>query len=473
MSEGIPKTEDSDRYNVPLSRTIGLTSGILLVAGIMIGSGVFKKIVPMAASGLSEKYIIAAWVVAGIITMFGAFTVAGLSTLTTTSGGEYEYLRLIFGNFVSFLFGWSSFTIMGSASIAAIAVVFTSSVNELLHLGNPFASLEHLSAGYIVDPFADSGLKLLAVATIMLLTWVNYRGTTKATKLNNLITYAKVAGILLLISIGLFYGGKGQVPLETAIVPITGTGGTGAFFAAMLSAFWAYDGWINVTFISGEIKNPTHNLPRAVISGVLLVIILYVLVNFAFMKILPVKVLASLGDNEIAATVMVKSVLGESGKVLITLLIMLSTFGALNGLITTYSRLYYQMSVEGFFFKKVSKVHPRFNTPYVSLIYSMLISCLLVFSGSFDLLTDLVIFAGFLFYALLAWGLIKMKRRGLITSNLIGYPVVPVIFILFSIALLVNTIITQPMQTFAGIILMLTGVPFYFYFKRKKNCSQS
>lgn len=470
MSDEIPKAADSERYSLPLSRTIGLTSGILLVAGIMIGSGIFKKIVPMAASGLSEKYIIAAWVVAGIITMFGAFTIAGLSTLTTNSGGEYEYLRMIFGNFVSFLFGWSSFTIIGSASIAAIAVVFTSSVNELLALGNPLASLEHISAGYIVYPFADSGLKFLAVATIILLTWVNYRGTAKATKLNNLITYAKVAGILLLISIGLFYGGKPQIPIEASMVPITGTGGIAAFFAAMLSAFWAYDGWINVTFIAGEIKDPVHKLPKAIISGVLLVIILYVLVNIAFMNVLPVKALASIGDNEIAATVMAKSLLGDSGKILITLLIMLSTFGALNGLIITYSRLYYQMAVEGFFFKKAANVHPRFNTPHISLIYSMVVSCLLVFSGSFDLLTDMIIFAGFLFYAMLAWGLIKMNRRGLITTNLIGYPVVPIVFILFSIALLVNTIITQPMQTFAGIILMLTGVPFYFYFKRKQNC---
>ncbi len=471
MSEAISETADIDRSGLPLSRVIGLTSGILLVAGIMIGSGIFKKIVPMSASGLSEKYIIAAWVVAGIITMFGAFTVAGLATLTTNSGGEYEYLRLIFGNLVSFLFGWSSFTIIGSASIAAIAVVFTSTINELLPLGEPLASLKYISAGYIVDPFADSGLKFLAVTAIVLLTWINCRGISKATNLNDLITYAKVAGILLLISIGLFYQDYGQVRLETPVVPITGTGGTSAFFAAMLSAFWAYDGWLNVAFISGEIKNPTRNVPKAIIAGVLLVMILYVLVNIAFMKVIPVNVLASLGDNEIAATVMVKSVLGDSGKVLITMLIMLSTFGALNGLIITYARLYYQMAKEGFFFRKAANVHPRFNTPYISLIYSMVISCLLVFSGSFDLLTDMIVFAGFLFYALLAWGLIKMKRRGLIKSNLIGYPVIPIIFILFSIALLVNTIITQPTQTFAGILLMLTGVPFYFYFKQKKRCS--
>jgi basic amino acid/polyamine antiporter, APA family len=466
----IPLTA-TNKTAIPLSRVLGLTSGILLVAGIMIGSGIFKKIAPMSASGLNGNYIIAAWVLAGIVTIFGAFTGAGLATMTTESGGAYEYLRLVFGNFVSFLFGWSSFTIIGSASIAAIAVVFASSVNSLIPLYDPLHHLKDISIGHLVYPFSDSGIKIFAIITIILLTWVNVLGTKKGAILNNLVTYAKVAGIMILIIIGLFYTGS-KADIAITGKAIAGTGGISAFFAAMLSAFWAYDGWLNVAFISGEIKNPKKNVPLAIIAGISLVMLLYVLVNIAYIKVLSLHYLASLGENDIAATVMAGTFMGSSGTIMIAILIMLSTFGSLNGLIITYARLYYQMSKEGFFFTKAANVHPRFRTPYMALIYSMIISCALVFSGSFDLLTDMIVFAGFLFYALLAWGLILMKRKGRITVRLIGYPFVPIVFILFSIALLVNTVITQTWQTFSGILLMLGGVPFYYFFKRKGEKSR-
>lgn len=451
-----------------LNRVLGLTSGILLVIGIMIGSGVFKKIVPMSASGLSEANIIAAWVVAGIITMLGAFTISGLAGLTVESGGEYEYLRLIFGNFSAFIFGWSSFTIIGSASIAAIAVVFCSSVNELLPFYNPLDQWKTVTIGNNIHPFADSGIKIAAVATIALLTWLNYTGTKKAATLNNIVTWAKMLGILTLIFVGFLYSGKQVSIAENAKPVITGDGGATAFFAAMLSAFWAYDGWLNVSFITGEIKNPKRNVPISIITGISIVLILYVLVNIAFLKVLSLPYLASLGDNDIAAAAMLKETWGGAGTIFISVLILLSTFGAVNGMVITYSRMYYQMAKEGYFFKKAACVHQRYNTPHISLLYSMFMSCALVFSGSFDMLTDMIVFAGFLFYALLAVGLIKMKRRGVITQKLPGYPFTAILFIVASGALLINTILTQPQQTLIGVILMFSGVPFYFMFKKQQ-----
>jgi APA family basic amino acid/polyamine antiporter len=433
----------------------------------MIGSGIFKKIAPMAASGLSEYHIIGAWVVAGIVTMLGAFTVSGLAGLTTESGGEYEYLRIIFGNFPAFLFGWASFTIIGSASIAALAFIFTQSVQVFFPIPEPLYDLRDLSVGGTIYPFSNSGIKFFSVAVIMALTWLNIRGTKKGALLNNGITYAKIAGILMLILLGLSYTG-GSHPLQPAASTAANNAGYGwlsIFFAAMLSAFWAYDGWLNVSFISGEIKNPARNVPIAIISGVCLVTVIYILVNLAYMKVLPLEKLATLGENDIAASAMMQSVWGRKGTVLISLLIMLSTFGTLNGLIITYARMYYKMAQDGFFFKKAAYAHPRFRTPYVALVYSMVISCLLVFSGTFDTLTDMIIFAGFLFYAMLAIGLIRLKQKGLIKKGLIGYPVVPALFILFSIGLLVNTCITQPGQTIMGLLLMLSGVPFYLYFR--------
>ena len=254
-----------------LKRALGLGTGILLVAGMMIGSGVFKKIVPMAQTGLSETWIIVAWVGAGLITMFGAFTLAGLSALTEESGGVYEYLRLSFGNFFSFLFGWTDFAIIGCASIAALGFIFAQTVNVFIPLGNPFHTLEHVSIAGFIFPFQDGGIKLLAITAIVLLTWVNYRGVQNGGLVNNIITSAKIIGILLLIVLGLSH-----IDTNETIQPTTSASATelqgmallSAVLAAMLSAFWAYDGWSNISFIAGEIKNPKRKIPIAIINGV-------------------------------------------------------------------------------------------------------------------------------------------------------------------------------------------------------------
>ncbi|MBA2562375.1 MAG: amino acid permease [Chitinophagaceae bacterium] len=464
----------ADRTKIPLNRVIGLATGILMVAGIMIGSGVFKKIAPMSALGLNGTYILAAWIVAGIITMFGAFTIAGLATMTTESGGQYEYLRLMFGNFISFLFGWSVFTIIGSAAIAALAFIFSQSVNALLPVPEPFHALKDISIANFIYPFAGSGIKIFAITSIILLTWVNYRGTKKGAALNNVFTFAKIFGILALILLGLSFSTSAPIATvdKIGITDASSLKGTmlfSAFFSAMLSAFWAYDGWINVAYLTGEIKNPKRNVPVAIITGVSIVIILYVLVNYAYMKVLPLKELAAIGENEIIASAVAGSIMGSTGKMLITILVMVSSFGALNAIIIAYPRLYYKMALEKVFFKNAANVHPTYRTPYISLIYSMLWSSVLVITGTFDLLTDLIIFASFLFYGLLSWGLIKMKRKKIITARVVGYPVIPMIIILFSFALTINTVIIQPKQSAIGMLLVLSGIPFYYYFRRRNE----
>jgi len=438
---------------VILKRVLGLTSSLLLVAGIMIGTGIFKKVAPMAASGLSSGYIIAAWVVAGIVTILGALSVSGLASLTTESGGEYEYIRIIFGNFIAFIFGWSCFTIIGSASVAAMSYLFTQSLNSILHT----SFLEN-----------DLNIKITACVLIVMLTWLNIMGTKKSNFLNNVLTWLKIGGVLFLIAGGLiFYRQPVSHDIVSTTNQFTGYELASVFFAAMLSAFWAYDGWLSVAFISGEIKNPKRNVPVAIIAGISLVMVLYVLLNWAILKVLPVHQLASLDENQIAAAEMSKRIFGNSGNFLISLLILISALGSLNGIVITYSRMYFKMAMDGSFFAKAAAVHERYETPHVALLMAMFMSCLLVFSGSFDSLTDMIVFAGFLFYALLAYGLIRMKRKGLITVKNIGYPYVPVIYILFSLLLMVNTIVSQPKQTLFGVCLMLSGVPFYFYFKKK------
>ena len=462
--EAHPQT---DPTKIPLKRVIGLTTAVLLVAGNLIGTGVFKKIVPMAQTGLDAKFILGAWIVAGIITLFGAFTIAGLSKMTTDSGGSYEYIRLCFGNFPAFLAGWTGFIIINSGSLAAISFIFAQSVNSIIPLGNPLDHFKNISIGNYIYPFADSGIKMLAIATIGLLTWINYRSVKKGTILNNIVTGAKILGILALIIAGLFFAGP-AVSNTIANNPVTtGVGSISIFFAAMLSAFWAYDGFTNIAFISGEIKNPKRNIAIAVVSGVGIVMFLYLLINYTYIKTLGLDQIAGLGENKIAASVMAGSIMGNTGEKLISILIMLSSFGTINVVVILYARLYFRMAQEKVFFRNAEKVHPVYRTPYMALIYSMIWSMILVFSGTFDRLTDMTIFVAFLFYALLAVGLIKMKRKGVIKEKVSFYPWAPGIFIVVTIGLLISTFILQPKLSLIGLCLMLTGIPVYFIFKRK------
>jgi len=453
-----------------LNRALGLTASVLLVAGLMIGSGVFKKIAPMAKHLGSESYILWAWILAGVITMFGAFTYAGLATTTARTGGIYEYLKQAFGDFIAFLFGWSFFTITGSGAIAALAFIFSESVNTLVHFPNPLDSWKDVSmAGGTITPFASSGIKFFAIIVIGLLTLINYRGVKQGGILNNIVTAAKILGILLLIVAGLFYAAGPAPQVVTGAATPAQSGGTmiAVFLSAMLSALWAYDGWANITFIAGEIKNPQRNLPLAIIGGVGIAMFLYVMLNYCFMRVLNMQQLAAIGDNEIAAAKAAGVMMGNTGSIIIAVLIMACTFGAANACILVYPRLYYRMAQETRFFKSASAVHRIYRTPHIALVYSGVWSCILVISGTFDLLTNLVVLASYFFFGLTAWGLIKMKRSGVVKTRVIGYPFTPVIIMLFSLSLIINNIISDPKQSFICFLLVLSGVPFYLYFKRK------
>lgn len=462
------KTPKEDRSTIELKRVLGLPTAILLVAGIMIGSGAFKKIAPMAQSLPSEPWILVAWVIGGIITLMGAFTYAGLASLTTVSGGVYEYLRLCYGKPVAFLFGWMMFTIGGSGAIAALAFVFAQSVNTLLPFPNPLDNWKDYSIANTIYPFASSGIKLFAIAVMAVLTWINYRGVKNGGVLNNIVTAAKILGILFLIVLGFFGASHGPtVTTETPAADLSGLSLFSALFGALLSVLWAYDGWANITYITGEIRNPQKNVPLAITGGVLIAMTLYILLNQSYMRVLSIGELAGINENEVAAAEVAKQLLGQTGELIISILIMICTFGAVNACIMVYPRLYYRMAQEGSFFRNAGFVHPVYRTPYVSIIYSFVWSSILVMSGTFDLLTNLVIFTGFLFFGAIALGVVKMKRKGVITTKVIGYPWIPVLIALFSLVLVVNTAWVQPVQSLIGLLLVASGVPFYFYFKRR------
>jgi len=437
----------------PMKRIIGLLSGILMVPGIIIGTGIFKELAPMAAGHLSDNTIIVVWVAAGIVTLLGALSVSALSSLTTESGGEYEYLKVAFGKFAAFIFGWTSFVIIGSASVAAMSMIVMQSLKDLL----PSAVT-----------FSASSWKILACALIMLITFFNIISTRSSIGFNNLLTFFKFAGLFLLIFGGFYF--YQQLPehvlhSEVAQDYVTGLNLFKPFVAAMMSAFWAYDGWLSIAFMGGEMKNPKKNLPLSIIIGVLIVMVLYVLVNMAILRVIPASSLAQMSSNDIAATEMSQMVFGKIGNTLMSLLILICTLGALNGIIITYSRMYYKMSIDGLFFKHAGMLHRRFETPYVALLLAMCVSCILVFAGTFEVLTNVIVFAGYFFYALLAFATIKLTWNGRIQTKHPAYLIASVIFILFSGCLLISTIISTPLQMGAGIGVMLLGAPMYLYFK--------
>jgi APA family basic amino acid/polyamine antiporter len=289
--------------------------------------------------------------------------------------------------------------------------------------------------------------------------------------LNNMVTTAKIGGILLLISAGIFFTGEPAQILSggNTMPPLTGAALFSGFFGALLSALWAYDGWANITFVTGEMKNPGRNLPYAIIGGVGIATILYVLLNYIYMKVLPVEQLASIPENRIAAAVVSETLFGQAGASLIVVLILTCTFGALNGCIIAYPRITFRMAQEKVFFPKAAWVHPVFKTPYVALILTCVWSCILVITGTFDEITNLVVFSTYLFFGLAAAGLIKMKMQKKINKKVIGYPVVPVIIIVFCSVLVVNTLIVQTRASLLGLLLMFSGMPVYFWFKRRKE----
>lgn len=459
---------ESNTGNLTLKRGLGLFSSTLLVVGLLLGSGVFKKIIPMAQTGLSETAILLAWAAAGIISLLGAFTVSGLASLTEESGGVYEYMRLSFGEFTAFLAGWADFMIIGPGAIAAIAFLFAQIVNTIIPLPNPAESLAAISIGNFIFPFADSGMKMLSIASIVFLTWINFFGSRESGAINNLITSAKILGILILIFLGITYS-----PEESTNV-VTGTSAepegmlfASGFLTSMLGAFWAYNGWDSFTSITGEVINPKRNVPLAMTFGILITMVIYLLVNFSYVHVLPLETLKAVGQNEIGAFVVAETLLGSYGRAFLLILMLICVFGCLNSNIVTVPRKYFRMSEEGCFFKSVKRVHPKYHTPHVALTYSMVWACILLVSGSFDMLTDMVIFASFLFYSLLAVAVFKLKINGTIKVPVMGYPVIPLAFLIFSIAFLVNTLWVQPLQSLVGLLLIFGGIPFYYFFRRQ------
>ncbi len=430
----------------------------------------------MSVELLSPGLVLTCWVLAGIITLCGALSNAEIASMLADSGGEYVYYRKIYNRFFAFLYGWSSFTVIRSASLASIGYVFGQSFNSLVPMPQLPASVAEISLFGIFTPFDNFGVKMLTIALIAVLSYINYRGLKGGEGLSRVILYLVTISILMIIILGLTIGGGSFHNLQTPAAgfierPWYDSGLIQSMFAAMLAAFWAYEGWSTTGYLGGEIKNPNRNLPLALIFGVLFVMAVYTSINFTYLFVLPIDEIVALSktQNTIAAVSVVKHFLGSPGVLFISLLILLTTFGATNTTALMPPRLYYAMAREGMFFKWAAYIHPTYNTPSKAFLIQAIWASMLVLSGSFDQLTDMLVFASFIFYGATALGVIILRYKmpdAPRPYKAWGYPVVPGLFILFCIFLVIITLIGKPREALLGLGLMLTGVPFYFYWRK-------
>jgi len=459
-----------------LLRTLTLGAATILVVSSVIGSGVYKKVAPMSSELLSPDLVLWAWVLAGVISLCGALSNAEIAGMMAESGGEYVYFRRIYGRFTAFLWGWSTFAVIKTAAVASIAYVFSQSFNSMIPLPHLPASIENIEIG-VFKPFDNFGVKGLTIALILVLTFLNTRGLKGAAGLSTWITRLVIVSLALIIISGLFFGGGSFANFQTPSVNFTPRAWTDfgfikAMFGALLAAFWAYEGWNTIGFMGGEIKEPRKNLPLALFFGMMVIICAYVLVNFTYLYVLPIDQLVDVhtAKNDIAAVAVVRHFAGGFGATLISIVILITTLGCTNSTILMPPRVYNAMAKDGLFFKRAGEIHPVYNTPNPALWMQGLWACLLVLSGSFDQLTDMLIFAAFFFYGATAFGVFVMRIREPNAERpykVWGYPVVPALFVLFCAALIVITCITHPREAVIGIVLMLTGVPMYWWWNRK------
>jgi len=456
-----------------LVRSLGLGFAISVVVANILGSGIYKKVAPMADQLQSPGWVLVAWIIGGVITLMGALSNAEVAGLLADTGGEYVYYKKIYNRFLAFMFGWSMFVVVQTASISSLSYVFSQSFRALVPVSPMLENLQDFSIWGVFYPFQDFSTKIVAVVLIVLLTWVNTRAIKSSARLSNIILWLVYLGIGIIVVCGLFSGKANLAQSFDFTTPANHPVTISALFTAMLAAFWAYQGWSSLGFIGGEIKDANKNIPKGLAIGVLIVIAIYLLTNATYLSILPIQQLQDIhhAGDQIAAVEVVKSFWGHGGGIFMGALILITTLGCTHVTIYGSARTYFAMAKEKLFFRNMDKLnehHVPSNVLWVQCIWA----CLLVFSGTFDQLTDMIIFAIFFYFGLTTYGVFILRKRmpdAHRPYKMWGYPIIPAAFILFCIALIINTLITQPREAIFGLVLMLTGVPLWWWFRRKSN----
>ncbi len=458
-----------------LKRDLGLLEATTIIMGSMIGSGIFLAPALIAAIIVAENLgpgsFVLIWVIGGFLTVCGALSYSELAAAFPRAGGQYVFLKEAFSPFPAFLYGWTIFLVVQTGLIAAVAVAFANYLGVFL----PWVSQSNrlVEAGI----FSFSSAQLVAILLVVILTWINTRGVKEGAWVQNVLTIAKVAALAALILAGVFTS-KGSWSNFQPWLPSAISGGVLAAFAVGMSkALFALDAWNTVTFVAEETRDPVRTLPKALFMGTLGVTILYALASVAYLHVLPVDAAAAVPDQRIAAEV-ARIILGPIGVSLIAAAILVSSFGCDNGLVLAGPRLYYAMARDGLFLKGAANIDPERGTPIRSLWYQALWTILLVLTGSLgtrgaQLYSDLLTFTSFaslLFNALTVLGLFVLRYR---QPNLErpyrvpAYPIIPALYVAVAAFFLVFIAVGDPRNAGLGMVVMLMGVPVYFFLKRR------
>lgn len=443
-------------------RGLGGWAATAIVVGTMIGTGIF--IVPgyMARDTGSAAYVMLAWVVAGALTLFGALSVAELGAALPEAGGTYAYMNRAYGPVGGFLFGWI-YSILGApTSIATIAAGLLKFVGFLFPVvATPLFAwhfdLPMMRSYTFTFTWAQPG----AVVAIALITFVNCFGVRLGGRVQVGLTIVKIAAICAVIAVGFFFGHASVANFHSDSATSGSAAGLVGFLTAMVAALWAYDGWINLTFVGSEIKNPARNIPLSLIAGGAVVAALYILMSIACFTVLPFSKIISAG---VVASDLVARATGHNLASWLTLAMIVCALGTLNSSILTNARVDYAAARDGLFFQIVRGVNPRFRTPIRALIFQGILASLLALSGTYDQLFSLYVFTVFIFYGLQTYGVMRLRAK---EPNLTrpyrtwGYPLVPILFIIGALAITINEIVDRPLPSIAGLAIMFGGLIFY------------
>ncbi|MEO8130198.1 MAG: amino acid permease [Bryobacteraceae bacterium] len=447
-----------------LVKGLGLMDATMLVIGSMIGSGIFIVAADIARQVRSPGLLIMTWVVTALLTMIAALSYGELAAAMPHAGGQYVYLREAFGPLYGFLFGWTMFLVIQTGTIAAVAVAFAKFAGVFF---------PGVAADNYLMPFLSTQ-QAVAIAVILLLTWVNTRGVKTGAAVQNTFAFAKTAGLLGLIGFGFLAGHDPEAVSRNfdhfwenadwsfSTIRLVGV--------AMVGALFSSDAWNNVTFTAGEMRNPKRNLPLSLALGVGVVSVLYLACNFVYLNALPLEAIQTAPQDRVA-TAVAEKMFGATGAQLIAVAIMVSTFGCVNGLILAGSRVYYAMALDGLFFKSIASLDPKTAAPVTSLVWQCGWACLLTLTGRYNDLLDYVIFAVLLFYILTISGIFVLRRTRPQMERpyrAFGYPVLPLLYIVVAGLIEVLLLLYKPNYTWPGLIIVLLGIPVYFFWRKNE-----
>ena len=462
-------------------RSLRLLDAVMLVAGSMIGSGIFIVSAGMLRGLGSPAWMLTAWVVAGVLTVLAALSYGELAAMMPKAGGQFVYLQRAYGKLVAFLYGWTAFTVITSGIIAAVAVAFAKFSAVFFPVLRPDNILLDLGLVKV------SAAQVYAVCAIVLLTWFNTRGVEKSKTFTTVFTIAKVVAVLALIVVGLSVGlgtdmlstnlgaGWDAVKLgeDGSLTPLTGAVLISALGVAMVGSLFSSDGWNSVTFIAGEIKDPQRNIPLSLALGTFLVTLLYVLANITYLSLLPVEGIQAAAFDRVG-TAAAQVIMGDKAVWVMAALIMVSTFGCINGYVLVGPRLCYAMAKDGLFFRKAGELNAK-GVPEWATWVQCIWACLLCFSGTYGDLLDYTTFASLLFYVVTISGIFILRKREPDTERpyrAFGYPLVPALYVICALAFCVNLLVMQPTFTTIGLgIVGLGAVVYYATGMNKSNAS--